>query len=90
MIMRYEFHIAKNDDGTCRFELDGIKLILEDFKLKGEKHWITNPERAIAYFLYNDNHLYGVANNLKTFNTVEDFYEVMKKQYAIFKGKLAS
>jgi hypothetical protein len=79
----YQFNIVKNDDCSWRFELGGINLIVEDFQVKDEKHYITNPEKAIAFFNINGN-LYGIANQAQTCCTAEDFYEMMKEQYRYF------
>ncbi|HRO42545.1 MAG TPA: hypothetical protein PL009_06905 [Flavipsychrobacter sp.] len=80
----YQFNIVKNDDSSWRFELGGINLIVDDYQYKNEKHYITNPNRAIAFFSINGN-LYGIANQSKTCCTAEDFYEMMKEQYSYFK-----
>lgn len=79
----YEFNIVKNDDSSWRFELGGINLIIDDFSVKDQKHFIKNPKKAIAFFNINGN-LYGLANQLNGFNTAEDFYEMMREQYSYF------
>lgn len=79
----YPFNIVKNDDNSWRFELQGINLIVEGFELKDQKHWITNPHKAIAFFNINGN-LYGIANQSETCCTAEEFYELMRDQYAYF------
>ncbi|RYZ54015.1 MAG: hypothetical protein EOP49_06045 [Sphingobacteriales bacterium] len=79
----YQFHIVQNEDSSWRFELGGIHLIVDDYVVKDEKHWFTNPNRVIAYFNINGN-LYGIANPDSDCCTAEDFYEIMKKQYSYF------
>ena len=79
----YHFNIVRQDSGEFRFELDGINLIIDGYNVKGEKHWIKNPETAIAFFNIKE-HLYGVSNKLQTSLTVEDFFDLMKSQYQIF------
>ena len=79
----YQFNKVKNDDGSWRFELDGISMIVDGFFVLQDKHYIKTPEKAIAFFNFNGN-LYGVANQLTTFKTAEEFYEQMCHQYAFF------
>lgn len=86
--MMYQFNKVKNEDGSWRFELDGISIIVDGFFVLQEKHYIKNPEKAIAFFNFNGN-LYGVANQIKTFKTAEEFYEQMCDQYSFFLPKTA-
>lgn len=79
----YHFNIVRQDSGEFRFELDGINLIVDGYNVEGEKHWIKNPETAIAFFNIKG-HLYGVSNKLQTSQTAEDFFDLMKDQYQIF------
>lgn len=79
----YQFNIVKNDDNSWRFELEGIQLIIEDFQLKNEKHYMTNPNKAIAFFNINGN-LYGIANQFDQVSTAEEFYDLMREQYSFF------
>jgi hypothetical protein len=80
----YQFNIARNEDNSWRFELGGINLIIEDYVLRDERHWLKNPEKAIAFFNINGN-LYGIANKSNdSCHTAEEFYDVMRKQYAYF------
>jgi hypothetical protein len=82
----YQFGILKDDDGVWRFELGDIILLIDGFTVKGEKHWIEHPEKAYAYFSV-EGHVYGIANEIKTFSTVEDFYDNMLQQYRILKNR---
>jgi len=79
----YQFNIVKNDDSSWRFELDGINLIVDDFQLKDEKHYIKSPDKTIAFFSINGN-LYGIANQSDICCTAEEFYDLMRKQYSFF------
>lgn len=81
----YQFSKRKYEDGTWRLELNGIHLIVDGFVLKSGKHFLKNPEKAIAFFNFQGL-LYGVANQIRTFNTAEDFYETMCGQYAFFRS----
>lgn len=80
----YQFNIVKNEDNSWRFELGGINLIVDDYFIKDEKHWITTPKKAIAFFNINGN-LYGIANKTKSCSTAEEFYDLMQEQYSFFK-----
>ena len=79
----YQFSKVRYADGSWRFELNGISLIVDGFTVKKGLHYLNNPEKAIAFFNFKGN-LYGVSNRLRTFATVEALYETMCGQYAIF------
>lgn len=81
----YKFQIAQEKDGGWRFELDGITLLIDGFFIKDDKHWITNPKKAIAFF-YIANNLYGVLNDIRTCATAEELFDSMHEQYSIFKS----
>lgn len=86
----YQFRKEKNKDGIWKFELNGIKLLVNDFVIKGEKHWLTNPIKTIGFFNI-DNNMYGVSNTKEVvYNTAEDFYDSMVQQYYILKDGLSS
>src|SRR5579883_242006 len=80
----YRFNKMKDERGGWRLELDGISILVDNFIMKDGKHWIKNPTNAIAFFQINES-IYGVLNDIKTFLTVEDFYDCMLQQYLIFK-----
>ena len=79
----YQFTIVRNEDSSWRFELGGINLIVDDYQLKDEKHYIKNPQKVIAYFNINGN-LYGIANQATTCHTAEEFCDMMREQYSYF------
>lgn len=79
----YQFNIAQEADGLYRFELNGINLIIDGFYKQDGKHFIQNPANAIAFFNINGN-LYGISNKIITYETVEEFFETMCTQYAVF------
>jgi|GEM_PF-1972463 len=80
----YKFQIAQDKEGGWRFELDDITLLLDGFFVKDDKHWITNPQKAIAFFSIASN-LYGVLNDIRTYKTAEELFDNMREQYLIFK-----
>ena len=79
----YQFSIKKQENGGYRFELDGIKILTEEFTIEAGKHKLSNPSKTIAYFIIEDN-IYGVSNGTFNFSTAEDFYDSISKQYHIF------
>jgi hypothetical protein len=82
----YQFNIMQDSEDVWRFELSGINLLINGFFIKDEKHWIKNPKKAIGFLNINNN-LYGLANNEPvTYDTAEDFYDVMLQQYMILKN----
>jgi hypothetical protein len=85
-IVMYDFNIGQEPDGSFRFERDGIHLLVDAFYEQEGKHYIQNPDKAIAYFKTGGN-LYGISNNIITYSTVEDFFESMAEQYHIFAGQ---
>jgi|SRR3954470_12652703 hypothetical protein len=82
----YRFNIVQQKDETWKFELNGINLIVEGYIIDKDRHYIQNPEKAIAYFNVKG-HMYGLANQFKAYNTAEEFYDVMMAQYSIFDNK---
>ena len=82
----YQFNVMQDDEGVWRFELDGINLLIDGFSEKDGKHWIKTPSKAIAFFNLSGN-LYGVSNEMKTYRSVEEFFDSMREQYMIFKSK---
>lgn len=85
----YQFNKVKNDDGSWRFELDGINLVLDGFFLLQDKHYLKNPEKAIAFFNFKGI-LYGVSNQIQAYKTAEELYEQMSSQYSFFKPQNAN
>ena len=79
----YQFNIIKLDEGGFKFELGAIKMFIDDFTIRNNKHSIKNPDKAIGYFSFDGN-IYGVSNNALNIDTVEAFYDSMSKQYAMF------
>jgi hypothetical protein len=80
------FKIHIQSDQNYLFELGEICITVKDYEVKEEGHIILEPEKAYAYF-YNSGNMYGVANNIKTFNTVEEFYQSMLVQYNMVKSR---
>ncbi len=79
----YQFRITEEEKGGYRFELEGIKILVDDYKIENDKHVLTNPNKAIAFFDIEHN-LYGISNQSTVYYSVEDFYEEMLKQFDVF------
>lgn len=79
----YQFKIKKQENGGYKFELGDIKLLVDDYSILNDQHQIAHPDKAIAYFNF-DNYMYGVGNVPAKFDTAEDFYDAIKKQYMLF------
>ncbi len=79
----YQFRIKKQEDGGYKFELDGINMLIDDYQVKGDKHLLAHPGKAIAYFNIDAN-IYGVSNDPQNFETAEAFYDAVCQQYQIF------
>jgi len=84
----YQFKIKKREDGGYRFDLDGIKMLIDGYTIKEGKHMLVNPGKAIAYF-NNDDNIYGVSNEPQHLNTAEAFFDSINKQYRLFQEKIA-
>ncbi len=82
----YQFKIKKQDDGVYRFELGSIKMLIDDYTVKEDKHLLANPKKAIAFFIFEDN-IYGVSNEPVNFDSAEAFYDAMNQQYHILNSE---
>lgn len=78
----YQFKIKKQENGGFRFELGSINIIMDGYVINGDRHVLSNPNKAIAYFSVDDN-VYGISNEPLQYETVEAFYEAMTQQYKI-------
>jgi len=79
----YQFKIVKVQEGGYKFELEGIKLLVDGYSIINDKHQLKNPNRAIAFFNIGDD-MYGISNEPLNLDTAEALYDVMNKQYNIF------
>jgi hypothetical protein len=76
----YHFKIKKQENGGYRFELGVINILIDGYSISNDKHVLSNPDNAIAYFNVNDN-IYGVSNETPRYATVEALYEALNQQY---------
>ncbi len=83
----YHFRIIKQVDGGYKFELGDIKMFIDGYSVKDDKHVLTNPNKAIAYFNVEDN-IYGVSNEPMKFNSAEAFFDAISQQHKIFTGNI--
>ena len=81
----YQFRIVKQLDGGYRFELGNIKMFIDSYSIVNNKHHLTNPGKAIAYFNTEDN-VYGISNEPNRYDTAEAFFDAIALQYQIFQN----
>lgn len=79
----YQFKITQEERGGYRFELKGIKILVDDFRVENDLHVFTNPDKAVAFFDV-ENNLYGISNQPKYYRSVEEFYDAMYQQFDVF------
>ena len=79
----YQFSITKDEQEGFRFELDGIKMLIEGYVIVNNMHRFVNPEKAVAFFDI-ENNLYGISNRSTRYATAEEFYDAMVGQYKVF------
>ncbi len=79
----YQFKIVKVQEGGYKFELEGIKLLVDDYSIINDKHQLKNPNRAIAFFNIGDD-MYGISNEPLNLDTAEALYDIMNQQYSMF------
>lgn len=83
----YHFKIKKEEGGEFRFELGGINMLVDNYLIKENQHFLSNPGKVIAYFNVDDN-LFSVSNDPLNFETAEAFYDEICKQYKIFTKRM--
>jgi len=79
----YQFKIRKEENGGFRFDLGTIKMLIEDYFVKDDRHFLINPGKAIGYFNGMDN-FYSISNGAMNFETAEAFYDAILRQYSQF------
>ncbi len=79
----YHFKIVKVQEGGYKFELEGIKLLVDDYRVINDKHILKTPTKAIAFFNIGED-IYGVSNESLNLDTAEALYDTMTRQYSVF------
>ena len=79
----YQFKITQEEQGGYRFELDGIKMLVDEFQLINNLHRFVHPEKAVAFFDVERN-LYGISNTSTKYETAEEFHDAMVTQFRVF------
>lgn len=79
----YHFKIVKVQEGGYKFELGGIKLLVDDYSVINDQHQLKTPEKAIAFFNIGDD-VYGISNDSLNLDTAEALYDTMTRQYKLF------
>ena len=79
----YHFKIVKVQEGGYKFELEGIKLLVDDYSVINDQHILKTPNKAIAFFNIGED-IYGISNESLNLNTAEALYDTMTRQYSVF------
>lgn len=79
----YQFKISKVQEGGYKFELDGIKLLIDDYSIMNDMHLLKTPNKAIAFFNMGDD-VYGISNEPLNFSSAEELYDAIISQYSMF------
>ena len=79
----YHFKIVKVQEGGYRFELGGVKLLVDDYSVINDEHKLKTPNKAIAFFNIGDD-VYGISNDSLNMDTAEALYDTMTRQYKLF------
>jgi len=79
----YQFKIFKVQEGGYKFELDGIKLLIDDYSISNDTHLLKTPQKAVAFFNIGDD-VYGISNQPLNLNTAEALYDSIIQQYNMF------
>ena len=85
----YQFKIVKEYKGGYKFELAGIKLLVDGYSIRNGQHLLETPAKAIAYFNIDDT-IYGVSNEQENLESAEAFFDAIKKQYLLFTNQAGS
>ncbi len=80
----HQFRIIGQENGGFRFELHGIKMLVEGYTIQNGNHLLTNPAKAVAYFNF-ENNIYGISNELTKYMTAEEFHDAMENQMNFLK-----
>ena len=79
----YQFKIIKVQEGGFKFELEGIKLLVDDYNIINGKYHLKTPSKAIAFFNIG-NDVYSISNEPRTYDTAEALYDAIVNQYNLF------
>jgi hypothetical protein len=79
----YHFKIVKVQEGGYKFELEGIKLLVDDYSVINDKHLLKTPNKAFAFFNIGED-IYGISNESMNLDTAEALYDTMTGQYSVF------
>ena len=79
----YQFKIIKVQEGGFKFELEGIKLLVDDYNVINGKHHLPPNGKAFAFFNIG-NDVYSISNEALKYDTVEGLYDAIIHQYYLF------
>ncbi len=79
----YQFKINKVQEGGYKFELEGIKLLVDDYTVVNGKHLLKTPNKAFAFFNIG-NDVYSISNEPLHLDSAEALYDTIIQQYNMF------
>ena len=79
----YKFKIIKVQEGGFKFELVGIKLLVDDYSIVNDKHILKTPNKAFGFFNIGSD-IYGISNDPLNYNSAEALYDAIIQQYYMF------
>jgi len=82
----YQFKIVKVQEGGYKFELDGIKLLVDDYSIINGKHLLKTPNKAFAFFNIGED-VYSISNEPLNFDSAEALYDIIIQHYNIVNQK---
>ena len=83
MQIMYQFKIVKVQEGGYKFELEGIKLLVDDYNIENDKHMLRTPSKAFAFFNIGSD-IYGISNEPFNYDNAEALYDAIIQQYNMF------
>jgi len=82
----YQFKIVKVQEGGYKFELGGIKLLVDDYSVTNDKHLLKTPNKAFAFFNIGED-VYSISNEPLNHDSAEALYDSIVQQYNMVNPK---
>ena len=79
----YQFKIVKVQEGGYKFELEGIKILVDGYSINDNVHVLKNPTKAFAFFNVEQD-IYGISNEPLKLGSAEALYDAIYQQYNVF------
>jgi hypothetical protein len=85
----YQFKVRELESGEYRLELGDIRILVDDYTVENNAHFISHPQKAVAYFTVEDN-LYSISNEHTGCRTAEDLFDTICRQYSVFADRVGA